>query len=47
MYFALFVVPVECEAKVSCAFPVSAEFLVLLEDSHMMFDIVFVYLLHA
>ncbi len=47
MYLLLFVVPVECEYKVSCSFPVGVNFVVLLEDAHKMVNIVFVDVLHA
>ncbi len=47
MYLALLVVPVECEAKVSCAFSVSVDFVVLLEDAHKMSEVIFVDVLHA
>ncbi len=47
IYLVLFVVPVKCEAKESCAFPVGVNFVVLLEDAHKMFNLVFVDVLHA
>ena len=47
MDFALLVVPVECEAQVSHAFPVSVDFVVLLEDIHEMLSIVLAGVLHA
>ena len=47
MDFALLIVPVKCEAQVTCAFPVSVDFVVLLEDIHEMLNVVLVDVLHA
>ncbi len=47
MDFALLVVPVKCEAQVTCAFSVGVDFVVLLEDVHEMLFVVLVGVLHA
>ncbi len=47
MYLALVVVPVECESEVSCAFPASVDFIVLLDDARKMVDNIFVYLIQT
>ncbi len=47
MYLVLFVVPVQCYLEVSCSFPVSVNFVVLLEDAFKMVNIVFVDVLHT
>ncbi len=47
MYLAFVVVPVKCKSKVSCAFPVSVDLAILLEDACEMVNIVFVDVLHA
>jgi hypothetical protein len=47
MDFALLVVPVGCEAQVTCAFPVGVDFVVLLEDVHERLHVVLLGVLHA
>ena len=47
MDFALLVVLVECKAQVMCAFPVSVNFVALLEDIHEMLNIILFGVLHA
>jgi hypothetical protein len=47
MDFALLIVPVKCEAQVTCALPVGVDFVVLLKDVQEMLHIVLVGVLHA
>ncbi len=47
MYLAVFDVPVQCESKVLCPFPVSVNFVVLLDDACKMDNIVFLDVLHS
>jgi hypothetical protein len=41
------VVPIKCEAKVSCAFPINVDLVVLLEYADGMFDVILVGVLYS
>jgi hypothetical protein len=47
MHLALGIVPIECESKVLCSFPVGVNCVVLCQYAHEMLDVVLVDVLHA